>query len=66
MEMRYSINACSCMLNFQFCENLSFGVKNTFFIISESKICKKSEILPGGYSIGQKVAYKISGQYVHK
>ena len=27
---------------FIFCENLSFWVKNAFFTISESKICKKN------------------------
>ena len=49
-----------------FCENLCFWVKNSFFTVSESRTRKKSKILLKGYSIGYKVAYKISGQYIHK
>ena len=43
-------------------------MKNAFFTNSESKIRKKkkSKILLNGYSIGLIVAYKISGQYIHK
>ena len=40
--------------------------ENAFFTISESKIRKKSKIVLKGFSIGYKVAYKISGQYIHK
>ena len=37
--------------------------ENVVFAISETNILDKSKILLEGFSIGKKVAYKISGQY---
>ena len=47
-------------------KKIMFLGENAFFTISESKIRKKSKIVLKGFSIGYKVAYKISGQYIHK
>ena len=42
------------------------GMKNAFFTISETNIRKKSKFSLKRCSMSEKVAYKISGQYIHK
>ena len=67
MEMLNSFNTCSSRLKFLFFVKIYvFGWKMRFFTISESNIRKKSKISLKGCSMGKKVAYKISGQYMHK
>ena len=67
MDMLNFFNTCSSRLKFLFFVTIyDFGWKMRFFTISESNIRKKSKISLKGCSMGKKVAYTISGQYINK
>ena len=66
MKMLNSFNTCFFRLKFYFLGKFMILGEKCGFTISESNIRKKSKISPKGCFMGQKVAYKISGQYINK